>query len=175
MTSCPRLKKTTPSAPHISAASYRLSETVTGKRLASNAIPRVVLPNGRSLTQNPSLPRIPGQSGLHADRPVDLDVISAGNTPQDMPSGPPAEGYFNAPDIPSPSKHRSKHLKQWQTRTEIVLPQLLQPYLEFQCKLRSLRDAILPYVETEGCRCCQHPRKLTIVVIRFSSTFSSLI
>ncbi|KAJ3831374.1 hypothetical protein F5878DRAFT_502469, partial [Lentinula raphanica] len=61
-----------------------------------------------------------------------------------------------------------KRLKQWERWTLEILPLIVPHYLDLQHRTRSLRETAALQVETQGCQCCQSPRKLTIWVVRFS-------
>ncbi|KAE9384670.1 hypothetical protein BT96DRAFT_950393 [Gymnopus androsaceus JB14] len=100
----------------------------------------MVLGNGVILSQNPALPRLPGQVGLQGNRPVDFEDIDRAGEEYEMPVNLFTEAHVDIPDFLSPSKHRSKRLKQWQTWTTVVLPLAVLPYLELLRQTRSLRD-----------------------------------
>ena len=167
----PRLKKTPSLLPRPTATSYQLMPVNSRSNQRRNAL--VVLSNGVELTQNPALPRLPGQIGLRGDCPIAWEDIDRVGPESRLPVAPSMESMiFGGPDIPSPSKHRAKRLKQWERWTTEILPELIQPYLELQRKTQSLReDATLDLV-SHACECCASLRKLSISVIRFSSELS---
>ncbi|KAF9059886.1 hypothetical protein BDP27DRAFT_1430736 [Rhodocollybia butyracea] len=68
--------------PPLTAEAYRLTlvqapTTRKRSRRNHNHNELVILPNGRTLTQNPALPRLPGQIGLRGERPVNLEESAA--------------------------------------------------------------------------------------------------
>lgn len=69
----PRIRKRQQTLPAPTAASYRLTPLSTRQTQRSGSVQQalVFLPNGKRLTQNPALPRLPGQVGLRGDRPVE--------------------------------------------------------------------------------------------------------
>lgn len=174
----PRLKKTQPRPPALTPAAYRLIpvETPTSRNRPkyhnhNNGL--VILPNGVTLTQNPALPRLPGQIGLRGERPVDLDDIAwPGAESADRLPQLGEQIFFNGSEFGSPSKHRAKRLRQWERWTTEVLPLIIPSYIELLRRTRSLRDEAVTNVEGRKCECCQTARKLSIWVVRFSSTFS---
>lgn len=168
----PRIRKNHLSLPQPTANSYELHLTeTTNKRQKRGEVPRVVLGNGVILSQNPALPRLPGQVGLQGDRPVDFEDIDRAGEEYEMPVNLFTEAHVDIPDFLSPSKHRSKRLKQWQTWTTVVLPLAVLPYLELLRQTRSLRDDAPINLEGQQCECCLRSRKLTLWVVRFSSKF----
>lgn len=172
MSVCPRLKKQQKQLPRLTAASYRLTPVVTstaGRKRRNE--PLVLLPNGIALTQNPAIPRLPGQVGLHGDRPVTLEDFAHAAEQIEVPvSLTPEVEFVDAPDLASPSKHRTKRLRQWERWMTEILPSVISPYLELQRSTQSLRNEAVLNVEGRPCGCCQNSRKLTIWLIRFSST-----
>ncbi|THU87793.1 hypothetical protein K435DRAFT_577082, partial [Dendrothele bispora CBS 962.96] len=52
-------------------------------------------------------------------------------------------------------------------RWKMLLPTLLQPYMELMCTTNSLRDVCGLNLEPERCKCCQNARELTVKVVRF--------
>lgn len=169
----PRIKKHQTHVPRPTAQAYQLRPTepssATNKRLKQREEPRLVLPNGIVLTQNIALPRVPGQVGIQGDRPVDLENVAFAAEEHEMAMGPVTEGHVDIADFPSPSKHRTKRLKQWQTWTTAILPMAIAPYLELLRRTRSMRNEVTINVDGEQCACCLRKRKLMIWVIRFSS------
>jgi hypothetical protein len=175
----PRLKKNPSRTPATTAEAYRLRPV---KKPNDRRQPKdydnglVILPNGRKLTQNPALPRLPGQVGLRGERPVDFDDIARAGEDLAVPLPPLGEQvFFNGIDGGSPSKHRAKRLRQWERWTNEILPLIIPTYIELQRKSHSLRDEIVLDIEAGRCQCCQTARKLLIWVIRSNSTFSCCI
>jgi hypothetical protein len=174
----PRLKKNQPRPPALTAAAYRLTPVATpGTQRRNSDKPLVILPNGRMLTQNPALPRLPGQVGLRGERPVNLDDIAGAGTERRLllPAGPGEQVFFDGVEPGSPSKHRAKRLRQWERWTTDILPLIIPAYIELQRTTRSFRDEAVINVDIRKCECCQTARKLSIWVYRFSSKFSFLI
>lgn len=172
----PRLKKYQKTHPVTTAASYRLTPVATSatrstRRREPGAL--LLMPNGVRLTQNPALPRLPGQVGLRGDRPVDIEDFASFAQEKEKPVSPSENGYFDSVDSlpPSPSKHRLKRLRQWERWTTEILPTSVPAYLELQRSTELLRKEATVDVQGQACRCCLSPRKLTVWVIRFSSAF----
>lgn len=170
----PRLKKYQNNRSVPTASSYRLTPVVTSatrnsRRREQGAL--VLMPNGVRLTQNPALPRLPGQVGLRSNRPVDIEDFASFPQERERPVSPPENGYFDPVDyLPSsPSKHRLKRLRQWERWTTEILPISIPAYLELQRSTELLRKEATVNVQGQACQCCLRPRKLTIWVIRFSS------
>lgn len=168
----PRLKREQKHLPMPTAASYRLTPMVTpkgkGRKRGNEAL--VLLPNGITLTQNPAIPRLPGQVGFRGDRPVNLEDFALAAQESEMPVPPMSEVEFvETPDYTSPSKHRTKRLRQWERWTTEILPLIISPYLELQHSTQSLRNEAVLNIEGRACECCQNAQKLTIWLIRFSS------
>lgn len=171
----PRLRKNAKT--HIAfptTADYELRATeasTTVRQRCKGNVPLLLLTNGRALTQNPRLPRIPGQSGLRGDRPVTADdVARAGHEAPPPVTDDPMDNYTDTAELLSPSKHRTKRLKQWQTWSWEVIPKTIMPYLELLEATRSLRGEANLQLRASQCHCCGQGRWLTITVIRFSST-----
>lgn len=169
----PRLKKHQKALPTPNVGSYRLTPASTSSTQRSRRQQQhralVLLPNGVKLTQNPALPRLPGQVGLHGDRPVDLQDFTSAAKESERPTTPPEGGYFDATEFISPSKHRTKRLRQWERWTTEILPLSIPAYLELQRSTQSLRKDAPINVQEQPCQCCLSPRKLMVLVIRFSS------
>ena len=142
----PRLKKTQTLSSRPTAASYQLTPITLQSQHHRNAL--VVLPNSIELTQNSALPPLPGQIGLCRDGPVardDLDCVEADSAPPVIPFTEPE--VFGGTDVQSPSKHRVKCLEQWEQWTTEILPELILPFLELQCKTHTFcKDAPLDLV-----------------------------
>jgi hypothetical protein len=175
----PRLKKIHQRPEPLTAAAYRLipvETPATRQRPKDHNNALVILPNGLTLTQNPALPRLPGQVGLRGERQVNLDDIALAEADSGAPLPPLGEQvYLDGPDLVSPSKHRAKRLRQWERWTTEILPLIIPSYIELQHQTLSLRLEAPLNVETQKCECCQTARKLSIWVIRFSSAFSFLV
>ncbi|KAJ3714474.1 hypothetical protein C8R42DRAFT_726479 [Lentinula raphanica] len=169
----PRIKKNRQKLPALTPALYRFTPVVTsttGKHSAQGNSAGIIFPNGVTLLQNPNLPRLPGQVGLRGDRPVNPDdferaVDNSQITLPPMPEG----GIIDTPELPSPSKHRNKRVKQWERWTYDILPLITPTYLDLQRRTRSMREEASLDVNTHSCGCCQSPRKLTIWLVWFSS------
>lgn len=168
----PHSKKHQPYLPWPTAQAYQFRPTEpssTNKRQKQGEEPRLVLPNGVILTQNIALPRLPGQVGIQGDRPVDLENVAFAEEENEMAIRPVTDGHVDIADFPSPSKHRAKRLKQWQTWTTEILPMAIAPYLEFLRRTRSMRNEATINVADEQCACCSRTRRLMVWVIWFSS------
>ena len=169
----PRLKKSQRALPTPTVDSYRLTPVATSatgnaRRQKQGAL--VLLPNGVTLTQNPALPRLPGQFGLRGDRPVNLEDFASAAEESERPVTPLEGGFIDATELLSPSKHHSKRLRQWERWTTEILPLSVPAYLELQRSTEFLRKEAVVNVQGQACQCCLSPRKLTVWVIRFSST-----
>lgn len=176
----PRISKQRKTLPTPTAASYRLTPVVTSattrRSHQQTNHARIIFPNGIAFTQNSSIPRLPRQVGLRSDRPIDPTNFPRASEDNQIPPPSPTEtGFINVPELTSPSKHRTKRLKQWERWTTEVLPSVVSPYLELQHRTQSLRDEAGVHVVEQACECCRTSRKLNIWVIRFSSAFIILI
>lgn len=167
----PKLKKIPAPHPTPTGSSYRLRPIdATPKRRKKADDPLIVLPNRRLLTQNPMLPRLPGQLGFTGDKPVTEEEISrAGEVNQIVNTNSLMHEAHRDTEIPLPSKHRLKRLKQSLTWTSEVIPKLISPYLELQRKTQSLRHDGKLVLEGQRCECCPQSRLLKLWVVRFSS------
>lgn len=170
MSTHPCLKKRTTVISTPTVASYRLIPTLPRKGHKWADEVRVMLPNGIAMTQQPSLPRLPGQVGFRGDLPVSLEDIHHAAEEEHLPV-PPFDGgvIVDVADLISPSKYCGKRQRQWECWTTEILPLILSPYLEFQPKTRSLRGEVLLDIKRDCCDCCHNSRKLTIWVICFTS------
>ncbi|KAJ3979061.1 hypothetical protein F5890DRAFT_1421892, partial [Lentinula detonsa] len=168
----PRLRKdrkTKVPLPTATAYELRLAEaSTTARRQRKDDEPLVLLTNGRALTQNPRLPRLPGQVGLRGDRPVTVNDIARAGREGGPGTAPPMEDYTDSAELLSPSKHRRKRLKQWQTWTGEMIPMIILPYMELLEKTGSLREEANLQLRGSQCHCCKQGRWLAIAVIRFS-------
>lgn len=170
MSSRPCLKKRTTVVTTPTTASYQLVPLLPGKGCKQVNEVRVVLPNGITMTQEPALPRLPGQVGFRGDLPVSLEGLQHAAEKSHLPVTPMEGGFvFDVADFVSPSKHRNKRQRQWECWTTETLPLVLPHYLEYQQKTRSLRDEVTLDVEGDCCDCCLNSCKLTIWVIHFTS------
>ena len=170
----PRLKNKAKAIPTLNAESYALRHTAQAaptKRRKKADEPLILLQHGNALTQDNGLPRLPGQVGLRSDRPLTEEDIAGAGQVTPVPLPPMAEEYLDAPDLLSPSKHRTKRLKQWQTWENEILPLLISPYLELLRHTESLREEVNMKGRRQQCHCCtgQDGRILKIWVVRFSS------
>ncbi|KAJ3833055.1 hypothetical protein F5878DRAFT_507220, partial [Lentinula raphanica] len=129
----------------------------------------IIFPNGVTLRQKNTLPRLPGQVGFRGDRPVKPEDLNRAAEEICLPLPPLVEsGFIDTPDLPSPSKHRNKRLKQWERWTFETLPLIITHYLDLLRRTHSLRDETDLHVKPASCECCQTSRKLKIWIIRFS-------
>ncbi|KAJ3825201.1 hypothetical protein F5880DRAFT_1478695 [Lentinula raphanica] len=167
----PRINRNRKRQPTLTASSYRLTAvapSATGSRTPKNET-RIIFPNGVTLKQKNTLPRLPGQVGFRGDRPVNQEDLDRAAEENNLPiAALPESGFIDVPDLSSPSKHRNKRLKQWERWTYEILPLITPHYLNFQHRTHSLRDETELCVEPHSCECCQTSRKLKIWVVRFS-------
>ncbi|KAF9070217.1 hypothetical protein BDP27DRAFT_1382877 [Rhodocollybia butyracea] len=104
MSLCPRLKKNQPRPPTPTAAGYRFTPVAAPNSRKWPKHPNnglVILPNGRMLTQNPALPRLPGQVRLQGKHPVNLaDIAGAGTENQvPLPIGLGEQQFFDGAEL----------------------------------------------------------------------------
>ena len=134
--------------------------------------PLVYLTLGETRTQQPCLPRLPGQVGFAGDRPQDGELRPA-PVPDDVDDnlphmfGPVDPDIGTVDDVPVTTRHCRKRANQTARWTTEVIPRLILPYMEYMHQTLSLRnqgDDLRPI-----CVCNQRSRSLEITVVRFSS------
>lgn len=128
----------------------------------------VFLAHGKTLTQ-PRLPPLLGQVGLNGDRPP-LGPSQRG-VPDEVAPDPGGLLFVVDSDVvtqQADSRNRKKRAKQWQQWQDVVIPRLLQPFMDLYHSSRSLRELDGLTVRRVGCMCGDKGKTLSVSVVRFT-------
>ncbi|THU81002.1 hypothetical protein K435DRAFT_694536 [Dendrothele bispora CBS 962.96] len=144
-----------------------LISTAPGHRTKSeNARAILVLPGDRGMTQDTRLPVLRGQAGLRSEPdPIDTSQPTWSHSAD---ADANVLEFIEGPQTFLPSKSRStreKKEKQAQNWQRIVIPRLVQPFMEYLKKTDNLRLAT-PAIRHQRCS-CPGVHDITISIVRF--------